>query len=43
MYNVRRLFANAGSEFMDLQKATSSKKADGGNGQGRRRITNAVI
>lgn len=42
--NLRRLFANAGSEFMDLQKQAARRQDDDENGsRRRRRITNAML
>jgi hypothetical protein len=47
VYNVRRLFANVGAEFMDLQKATSSADdsddEEGRRRRNRRRLTNAML
>ncbi len=37
VYNIRRLFANRGSEFMSLQRATDSK------GPAKRRIRNGTL
>eukprot|EP00879_Flechtneria_rotunda_P014666 GHRR01015326.1.p2 GENE.GHRR01015326.1~~GHRR01015326.1.p2 ORF type:complete len:126 (+),score=43.20 GHRR01015326.1:616-993(+) len=39
--NMRRLFANMGSEWMDLQKASSHE--DDNSSNRRRRITNAML
>ncbi|KAF8066387.1 PYRP2 [Scenedesmus sp. PABB004] len=43
--NMRRLFANMGSELMDLQRAASARHDDSGDDarRRRRRITNATI
>ena len=41
VYNVRRLFSNAGSEFMDLQRQAAGD--DDRGPRRRRRITNATL
>jgi hypothetical protein len=42
--NLRRMFANMGQEFMDLQKQQARKNDDDdNNGQRRRRIANAML
>ncbi len=33
IYNIRRLFANRGADFMDLKKAVNSKQGSSGNGR----------
>lgn len=43
VYNIRRLFANRGLDFMDKRKAFSSKKGDGGKDSRFRRVTGGVI
>jgi hypothetical protein len=42
--NLRRMFANMGQEFMDLQKQQARKDDDDdNNGHRRRRIANAML
>lgn len=40
VYNIRRMFANVGSEFMDLSLQVVG---DGENPPGRRRLTNGLV
>ena len=43
VYNVRRLFANSGEEFMDLRKQRANMNDDSNSNGRRRRVANALM